>query len=554
MTTHDLADLIFPNIDKTIEDYEAIYPERTLEEGAKVTRFAPSPTGFMHIGNFLSAVIDYVLAKNSNGVFYLRNEDTDKTREVENAVQSIMKILDQYHLNPEEYEYDGKTVGHYGPYIQSERKEIYHAFIKHLIEIGRAYPCFCTKETLEEQRKNQEMDKERTGYYGDYAFCRSLTIEEQIEKIKAGVPYVIRFKSSGDFEKKFLFDDLVKGRIELPENDQDVPIMKSDNQLPTYHFAHLVDDHLMRTTHVVRGEEWLSSVPLHIDLFKAFGFKPPKYIHIPLIMKKDEETGNARKISKRKDPEASMQYYEEKGYPTLAVIEAIMTIANSNYEEWHQGHPDLPFTAFPFSPKKMSSSGAYFDLEKLDNLSKNYISKLTKEEVYEQVLAWARKYDFDFAQHLEQEKERSLAIFNIEREQKKPRKDFVHWSGVKQQIAYLYDDYFFQDAKKTYQDLQDEEEESDLIEAYAKEYHPFATESEWFEHIKNFAIAHHYAPSPKMYQEDPSLYKGHVGMICEALRHIITGRRETPNLYQILNIIGPEGLMKRIQFYQNRKK
>ncbi len=550
MTTKDLADLIFPNITKTVDDYEKMYPERGLKEGAKVTRYAPSPTGFMHIGNFLSAVIDYVLAKNSEGVFYLRNEDTDKAREVEHAVESIMKILKNYDIYPDEYEYENKIKGEYGPYIQSERKEIYHAFIKHLIEIGRAYPCFCSKETLEEQRKNQELDKERTGYYGDYAFCRHLTIEEQMSKIKEGIPYVIRFKSSGDFNKKFIFDDLVKGKIELPENDQDIPIMKSDNLLPTYHFAHLVDDHLMRTTHVVRGEEWLSSVPVHIDLFRAFGFKPPKYIHIPLILKKDEETGNARKISKRKDPEASMQYYEEKGYPPLAVIEAIMTIANSNYEEWHQAHPESTFIEFPFSPKKMSSSGAYFDLEKLDNISKNYISTLKKEEVYDQVLSWAKKYDPSFANLLEKESLRSIAIFNIERQQKKPRKDFVHWSGVKAQISYLYDQYFFEDYQKTYADIT-EKETIELLKKYANIYQEYDTESEWFEQMKQFAIQNNYAPSPKIYQEDPTLYKGHVGMICESLRHVVTGKKETPNLFQILKIIGKDGLLKRIEFYEN---
>ena len=553
MTNHDLAELIFPNITKTIADYEEMYPKRNLAEGAKVTRYAPSPTGFMHIGNFLSAVIDYVLAKNSEGVFFLRNEDTDKAREVENAVESIMKILSDYDIYPDEYEYSNTIKGEYGPYIQSERKEIYHTFIKHLIEIGRAYPCFCSKETLEDIRKNQELDKERTGYYGDYAFCRQLTIEEQIQKIKAGIPYVIRFKSSGDFNKKFVFDDLVKGKIELPENDQDIPIMKSDNLLPTYHFAHLVDDYLMRTTHVVRGEEWLSSVPIHIDLFKAFGFKPPKYIHIPLILKKDEETGNARKISKRKDKEASMKYYEEKGYPPLAVIEAIMTIANSNYEEWHQNHPDLKFTDFPFSPKKMSSSGAYFDLEKLDNISKNYISTLKKEEVYDSVLSWAKKYDPSFHELLLKEPLRSVYIFNIEREQKKPRKDFVNWSSVKEQIAYLYDEYFFLDWEKTYQELT-EKEDVQLLKEYAKIYQEFETEDEWFTQIKHFAEENNYAPSPKMYREDPTLYKGHVGMICESLRHVVTGRKESPNLFQILKIIGQKGLLQRIEFYEKGLK
>lgn len=553
MTTKDLANLIFPTITKTVEDYEKEYPERNLQEGAKVTRFAPSPTGFMHVGNFMSAVIDYVLAKNSNGVFYLRNEDTDKAREVENAVETIMETLAKYNMYPDEYAFQKEVKGEYGPYIQSERKEIYHAFIKHLIEIGRAYPCFCSKETLDEIRHSQELDKVRTGYYGDYAFCRSLTIEEQVERIKKGDPYVIRFKSSGDFEKKFIFDDLVKGKIELPENDQDIPIMKSDNLLPTYHFAHLVDDHLMRTTHVVRGEEWLSSVPIHVDLFRAFGFKAPKYIHIPLILKKDEETGHARKISKRKDPEASMSYYDEKGYPPLAVIEAVMTIANSNYEEWRQGHPDNPYTDFSFSPKKMSSSGAYFDLEKLDNISKNYISKLKKEEVYDGVLTWAKVYDQEFAALLEKEQLRSIAIFNIEREQKKPRKDFVNWSGVKEQISYLYDDYFFQDYQESYKDLE-EIEDATLLKKYAEIYQDFETENEWFEQMKNFAAENNYAPSPKMYKEEPNLYKGHVGMICESLRHVITGRKESPNLFQILKIIGKEGLKERIAFYEEGQK
>ncbi len=553
MTNHDLAELIFPNITKTIDDYEKQYPERNLGEGVKVTRFAPSPTGFIHIGNLLSTVIDYVLAKNSNGIFYLRNEDTDKAREKENAVDLIMKTLSHYDLFPDEYQIEEEIHGEYGPYIQSKRKEIYHTFIKYLIEIGRAYPCFCTKEILEETRNSQETDKVRTGYYGNYAFCRNLTIEEQIQRIKRGDPYVIRFKSLGDFEKKFIFNDLVKGKIELPMNDQDVPIMKSDNQLPTYHFAHIVDDHLMRTTHVVRGEEWLSSVPLHIELFQAFGWKVPKYIHIPLLLKKDEETGNARKISKRKDPEFSMSYYEEKGYPSLAVIEALMTIANSNYEEWHQQHPDLKFTSFPFSPKKMSTSGAYFDLEKLDHLSKNYISTLTKEEVYQGVLSWTKKYDPSFHKLLKSEKERSLAIFNIEREQKKPRKDFINWSGVKNQISYLYDSYFFEDYEKTYQDLTEEEEiEMDLLKAYIDSYQEKESESEWFEDIKNFAIHHNYAPSPKIYQEDPTLYKGHVGMICETLRHVITGKKESPNLFQILKIIGKEGLIKRFEFFQKQ--
>ena len=317
MTNKDLANLIFPNVTKTIEDYEKMYPERNLKEGAKVTRFAPSPTGFMHIGGFYQALTDYIIAKNTNGVFYLRNEDTDKTREVDSAIELIIKTLKEYNLMPDEYEYKDKIVGNYGPYIQSERIEIYHAYIKRLIEIGRAYPCFCKKETLEELRKNQEEKKMRTGYYGRFAKCRSISIEEAITRIKNGESYVIRFKSEGDFNNKIIFEDLSKGKLSLSENDIDDVIMKSDTMLPTYHFAHVVDDHLMHTTHVVRGEEWLPSVTKHLEMFKALGLKPPKYIHTPLILKQDGEI--KRKISKRKDPEASMSYYKEKGYPTIVV-------------------------------------------------------------------------------------------------------------------------------------------------------------------------------------------------------------------------------------------
>ena len=411
VTNKDLADLIFPNVTKTVEDYEKMYPERDLPEGAAVTRFAPSPTGYMHIGNLMSTTICYVLARNTNGVFILRNEDTDKKREIPDAVDKIIETLKEYDMLPDEYEYNGEVVGNYGPYIQSERKEIYHAFIKRLIEMGRAYPCFCTRDTLEDLRKNQEEKKMRTGYYGRFAKCRSISVDEAIEKIKNGEDYVIRFKSEGDPDKRFVFEDLVKGRIEFPENDQDAVIMKSDNLLPTYHFAHLVDDHLMHTTHVVRGEEWLPSVTKHIEMFKAFGFKPPKYIHTPLIIKRDGDS--VRKISKRKDPEASMSYYTEKGYPEEAVIEALMTIINSNYEEWHTNNPDKTFRDFTFSPKKMSSSGALFDLEKLNNISRDVISKMTKEELLERSLNWANKFDEELKELIEKDKEYYMNIINI---------------------------------------------------------------------------------------------------------------------------------------------
>ena len=353
MNNKDLANLIFPDIDKDINYYLEKYSSRDLKEGEKVTRFAPSPTGFIHLGGFYQAIIDFVMAKNSNGVFYLRNEDTDTKREVKEATKLIMDTLNHYNIVPDEYEFDGKVVGNYGPYVQSERKEIYHSFIKHLIEIGRAYPCFCSKDDLEELRQKQEGRKFRTGYYGKWAKCRILPVEEQIKRINEGQSYVIRFKSNGNFDHKFKFEDQVKGKLELPENDEDFVIMKSNDKLPTYHFAHIVDDTLMHTTHVVRGEEWLSSLPKHLELFRAFDFKAPKYVHTPLLIKK--EGNSVRKISKRKDPEASMIYYKEKGYPTLAVIEALMTIINSNYEAWHDANPDKKFYEFEYSPKKMQS-------------------------------------------------------------------------------------------------------------------------------------------------------------------------------------------------------
>jgi len=341
-------------------------------------------------------------------------------------------------MNPDEYEHNEKIVGQYGPYIQSERKEIYHTFLKHLIEVGRAYPCFCTKEELEETHKIQERQKIRTGYHGRYARCRNLSIDEAYEKIKNGCDYVIRFKSEGNFEKKFAFDDLVKGKIELPENDEDFVIMKSEDRLPTYHFAHLVDDHLMKTTHVVRGEEWLPSVPKHIELFNAFGFKAPKYIQYPLIMKKE---GNVvRKISKRKDPEFFVKYYEEEGYPADAVIESLMTIINSNYEEWRMGHPDAPYTDFQFSPKKMSSSGCFYDLGKLDNLSKNVISKMPANKLYDELYVWAKNYDKEFFDLINKYKDYTISILNIEREQKKPRKDYAKYSDIKTKIWYMFDE------------------------------------------------------------------------------------------------------------------
>ncbi len=536
-----LADLIFPNIDKTIEDYEKMYPDRNLGEGARVTRVAPSPTGFLHIGSFMQILINYVYAKNSNGVFYLRTEDTDKAREIENAIEVIFNSLDYYGIMPQEYQYKEKIVGNYGPYIQSERKEIYHAFIKHLIKIGRAYPCFCSKEDLDTMRSLQEKEKVRPGYYGSYAKCRNLSVDEAIAKIESGESYVIRFRSEGNFLEKFKFNDLVKGEIELPYNDQDIVIMKSDNLLPTYHFAHVVDDHLMHTTHVVRGEEWLPSVPLHIELFKTFGFKAPKYIHTPLILKKDGET--VRKISKRKDPEASMSYYLEKGYPKLAVIEAVMTIINSNYEEWHTANPTKKFDEFIYSPKKMSSSGAFFDLEKLDNISRNFISLMTKDELCEEALKWSNDFDSKLYNLINNDKGYFKSIINIEREKKKPRKDIASYSEILDNIWYMYDELF---SSVTYNFSFDNDSVKEILTEYVNIYDSSDDQNTWFEKIKDITTKLGYTTDMKAYKEDPSKYKGSVADVSNVIRIALTTKDMTPNLYDIMLVLGKDRVIKRL--------
>ncbi len=550
MTNKDLANVIFPDITKTIEDYKQIYPKRELKEGEKVTRFAPSPTGFMHLGGFYQAIIDYVLAKNSNGIFYLRNEDTDQKREVKEAVELIMKTLNHYDVKPDEYEYEGKIIGNYGPYIQSERKEIYHAFIKYLIEIDRAYPCFCTKDEVDEIRAKQEKYKARIGYYGRYAKCRNLSIAEKIEKIKNGEEYVIRFRSLGNNEKRFFFEDLVRGTLSLPENDQDIVIMKSSDRLPTYHFAHFVDDFLMGTTHVVRGEEWLPSVPIHIELFKAFDAKPPKYIHTPLIVKK--EGNSVRKLSKRKDPEATMSYYEENGYPTLAVIESLMTIINSNYEEWHDKNPEKSYLEFPFSPKKMSSSGgALYDIEKLNNISKNIISKMSAKEVYSDLYNWSEKYDKEFFELISKYKEYTINILNIEREQKKPRKDYENYKAIKPQIWYMYDELFNKKEKEyDFLNITDKDEIKLILNTYIDKYYNDNDDKDtWFNKVKELSEELGYASNMKEYKEDPSKFKGNVADISTVIRVAITTSSMTPDLYEILRLLGKDRIKSRIELF-----
>lgn len=547
MTNKDLANVIFPHITKTIADYEKMYPKRNIEEGAYVTRFAPSPTGFMHLGGFFQAIIDHLLAHSTNGIFYLRNEDTDQKREVEGAVELIMSTLDHYDMIPNEYEFDGKIVGQYGPYIQSERKEIYQTFIKHLIEIGRAYPCFATKEELDELRSAQEKIKARTGYYGRYARYRNLPIEEAMQKIQNGEPYVIRFKSMGDFEKKFKFMDEVRGLLYLPENDEDFVIMKSEGGLPTYHFAHLVDDALMRTTHVIRGEEWLSSVPKHVELFETFDYPLPKYVHTPLLVKK--EGSSVRKLSKRKDPEATMAYYEEQGYPKEAVIEYLMTIINSNYEQWHTENPEKPYLDFPFQSKKMASSGgALFDIDKLNNISKNIISKMTKETLFKESYAWANKYNPALKEIIEKDKEYYLSIINIERESVKPRKDITTYSDILANVWYMYDDLFEKEETYEFMKITEKEEIKKITETYMNTYFVMDDDKDtWFTKIKSLCDALGYASNMKEYKQNPEAFKGNITDVSTVLRVALTKKAQTPDLYEIMKILGRDKMIERFE-------
>ena len=468
MNYKDLADLIFPDA-KPIAYYEEKYPERNLPEGAIVTRYAPSPTGRMHIGGLYQALIAIAVKKKTNGVFFLRIEDTDQKREVENGITEIVQSLQEFDMGPDEGQIsETKEIGNYGPYKQSDRKEIYQAYAKYLIEQGKAYPCFCSQEELDEMRQKQEAAKLRPGYYGVWAKYRNLPVDEAIEKIQAGVPYIIRFRSPGNEEKKIKHKDIIKGNVDFPENDQDIVIIKADG-LPTYHFAHAVDDHLMRTTHVIRGDEWLSSVPLHLQLFQELGFKTPKYAHISPIMKNDD--GNKRKLSKRKDPEASVCYYEEEGIPESAVKEYLLNIANSTFENWRRANPDKSMDEFDFQLNKMSVSGALFDMVKLLDVSKIVISRFTAEEIYTKSFTWAQKYDEELAEML-QDKEYALKVLGIERGNAKPRKDIAKYSDVKENIIYLYDTKFF-GTKQTYDydKIQDKETIEKILTTYLAKYY-----------------------------------------------------------------------------------
>ena len=540
----ELADLIFPDA-KDVSYYEEKYPERNLKEGAIVTRFAPSPTGFVHIGGLYQSLVAKKMAKQTDGVFFVRIEDTDQKREVENGVSEILTSLKEYDLSPDEsLNEDGTDNGNYGPYIQSKRKEIYQAYAKSLLEKGLAYPCFCSAEDLNEIRENQTKARQRTGYYGKWTRCRNMPVDMAIEKIKNGDSYIVRLKSPGNPDKKIKHKDLIKGNIEFPENDQDIVIIKSDG-LPTYHFAHAVDDHLMRTNLVIRADEWVASVPLHLQLFYMLGFKAPKYAHIAPIMK--EEDGNKRKLSKRKDPEAAVSYYREEGIPKEAVIEYLMNIANSNFEAWKKGNKDKSVDDFNFDIKKMGVSGALFDMVKLLDVSKTVISTYSAEKVLEDVLNWSNIYDKDLYELLNRDKEYALKIFGIERGNVKPRKDIAKWSDVKDSIIYMFDDRFLtSNIEYEYQKVTDEDEIKKIVTTYFDKYYDENDDKQtWFNKMKDLSEELGYAREVKEYKNNPDSYKGHVGDISTVIRVKITGRANTPDLYEILKVLGKESVLKR---------
>lgn len=549
---NELADLLFPEIDKTPEYYEELYPARNLKEGARVTRLAPSPTGFLHFGNLFTGMVAYKTAKATDGVFFVRVEDTDQKRKIEGAVEVMLQGLSAYGVAPDEgVMIDGSEQGEYGPYVQSQRKEIYQAYAKSLVEQGLAYPCFCSAQELDEIRTAQE-NEDIKGYYGKYAKCRDLTLEQIKANIDAGKTWTLRLKSPGDINKKCYFDDMIRGKIEMPENVIDVVLLKTDG-IPTYHFAHAIDDHLMRTTHVTRGDEWIASVPLHLQLFRCLGFKPVKYAHVAPIMK--EDNGNKRKLSKRKDPEAAVTYYKQEGFPAASVNEYMMTIMNSNFEDWRRMNKDADINAFPFNLKKMSVSGALFDMVKLNDVSKNVISTMTAEEVFDLSYEWAKEYDEKLASLYEQDKAYATAVLNIDRGNKKPRKDIAKWSDIPEYISYMYDETYAEnyeltgnatpalaiEALKLYKDIVDINDDKDT----------------WFNKIKEICEPIGCTPNVKEFKQNPEAFKGHVGDVSTIIRVALTGRTNTPDLYSITALLGKDRVIDRINkainYYQEEK-
>lgn len=547
-TLQKLASLIFPDVTDadTVESLEERFPERGLSEGAKVTRIAPSPTGSMHIGNLYGGLADERIAHSAtkDGVFYLRIEDTDDKREVPGAVEKIIKYLGAFGIEFDEGASADGDIGAYGPYRQRARAKIYHIVAKKLLLDGRAYPCFCTEEDLQKAHAAQEAAKENFGYYGKWAIHRDMPVEEAIKRIENGESYVLRFRSMGDPTKKVEFKDQIKGKLSFPENDQDFVLLKSDG-IPTYHFAHVVDDHFMRTTDVVRGEEWLSTLPWHVELWRACGFKMPRFCHTAQVMKLDEETGTKRKMSKRKDPECTLGFYFEKGYPAASVIEYLMTLLNSNYEQWRQANPAASYKDFPFKASAMGNSGAMFDLAKFNDVSKNVIAHMTADEVYAFVAEWAKENDPDFYALISADTEYLKKFLAIGRGGKKPRKDFACWSEVKDFVSYMYDALFEQ--KDEYPAHVSAEDRNVLLKEYAALYAPEDDNNTWFEKVKNLSEAHGYTGDMKAYKATPEAFKGSVADVSNVIRVAITGRTNSPDLCSLMALLGKDRVTERLK-------
>lgn len=548
-----IAALLFPHIQKTPADYEAMYPPRMLPEGARVTRFAPSPTGYLHVGGLFGALTDYMVARLSGGVTYLRIEDTDKKREIEDGVSAILEGFHTFGIEFDEGVTGfGTESGAYGPYTQSARVELYQTIAKDLVERDLAYPCFCSSEELSALREQQEKDGALLrGYFGKYAKCRDLSDEEIEENIKLGKPYVLRFRADGDENKRITLEDMVRGKIEMPENIIDEVLLKSDG-VPTYHFAHVCDDHFMRTTHVIRGEEWIPSTAKHIALFRACGFRVPKYAHTPQVLKIDEQDGTKRKLSKRKDPEAAVSYFAENGYPKEALLEYLMTLLNSNFEDWRRANPNADIFTFPFNLKKMSASGALFDMAKLRDISKTVISRMTAEEVYARTSKWAQQYDAAYADILKADPEKAIGMLSLDRGGKKPRKDLAAFSEVKDTFSYMYQDLYVPKL-----DLSENIEKADaakILSDYAAVYDATDDKDTWFEKIKALCEPNGFTPNVKEYKANPDAFKGHVGDVSTVIRVAVTGRTNTPDLCTILRLLGEDEVQKRLhaaeEFYK----
>ncbi|MBR3147293.1 MAG: glutamate--tRNA ligase [Eubacterium sp.] len=553
----ELADLLFPGIDKTPDDYEKIYPERDLPKGAVVTRLGPSPTGFIHLGNLYGAFVDERLAHQSGGKFYLRIEDTDDKRFVEGATELIIKSLGFFGIDFDEgANADGES-GEYGPYTQSLRGDIYKAYAKKLILDGTAYPCFMTEDEIAAVRAQQDGSKLTPGIYGEYSKCREWTLDQIKEALSEGRPYVVRLRSSGnppeiyqakgEDQPKIKVIDGIRGMLEVPENFQDVVILKTTG-IPTYHFAHVVDDHLMRTTHVIRGEEWLSSLPIHLELFYKLGLRRPVYCHTAQLMKLDEN-GNKRKLSKREDPELSLAFYMDQGYHPDAVREYLLTVLNSNYEEWRAKNPDAPATDFPFKTKKMSSSGTLFDLNKLNDISKDVLLKKPASELYDFLRSWSETQAPEYAEVFS-DREYLEKILDLGRSGKKPRKDLVYARQIMEFISYFFDDMF-----KREDEIPEEvsrEDAKEILKRYLDTYDHSDDQQVWFEKIRTITGDMGYAVRPKDFKNEPDKYKGHVGHVSTVIRIALMGRTDSPDMWEIQQILGEERVRARIESCMNQ--